>query len=176
MKRIGQTRIEWLLLGVIAVVCAVLSFLQYRWTGEMSRAEALQLRAGLNDQTGRLVRAFNEEIREDCAALLPDAQELRERNTLEAHRIRYEQWISSHDRSLFTRIGIAAPELEGGDSAVAWNRSRRPHRLHGVAPELGAFARRDGGPDQGHREAAAHCPRFQLDPSAGVRRPGEPQL
>ena len=110
MKRIGQARIEWALLGLIAVVCAVLSFLQYRWTGELSRAEPALLRAGLNEQVPRLAQAFNQEIRENCTMLLPDAKEIREQGTAEAHRIRYEQWASSHDRSLFTRIGIAAPE------------------------------------------------------------------
>ncbi len=110
MKRIRQARIEWALLGVIAVVCAVLSFLQYRWTGELSRAEPALLRAGLNEQVPRLAQAFNEELRDSWTMLLPDAKEIREHGTVEAHRIRYQQWASSHDRSLFTRIGIAAPE------------------------------------------------------------------
>lgn len=110
MKRIGQTRIEWALFGVIAVVCAVLSFLQYRWTGELSRAEPALIRAGLNEQVRRLVQTFNEEIRESCSTLLPDAKEIREQGLVEANRVRYEQWTSSHDRSLFTRIGIAVPE------------------------------------------------------------------
>jgi signal transduction histidine kinase len=95
---------------MIAVVCAVLSFLQYRWTGELSRAEPALLRAGLNEQVPRLVQAFNEELRDNWTMLLPDAKEIREQGAAEAHRIRYEQWASSHDRSLFTRIGIAAPE------------------------------------------------------------------
>jgi signal transduction histidine kinase len=110
VKRIGQTRIEWALLAVIAVVCAVLSFLQYQWTGELSRAEPALLRAGLNERVRRLVQTFNEEIRESCTMLLPKATELREHGTAEAHRMRYEQWASSHDRSLFARIGIAVPE------------------------------------------------------------------
>ena len=110
MKRIGQTRIEWALLGVIAVVCAVLSFLQYRWTGELGRAEPALLRAGLNERLPRLVQAFNDEVRESCTLLLPDAKEVRERGTAEAHKARYGQWASSHNRSLFLRIGIAVPE------------------------------------------------------------------
>ena len=110
MKRIGQTRIEWSLLGMIAVVCAVLSFLQYRWTGELSRAEPALLRAGLNERLPRLVQAFNDEVRESCTLLLPHAKEVRERGTAEAHKARYDQWASSHDRSLFLRIGIAVPE------------------------------------------------------------------
>src|SRR5580704_10007578 len=101
VKRIRQARIEWALLGVIAVVCAVLSFLQYRWTGELSRAEPALLRAGLNEQLPRLVESFNEELRDSWTMLLPDAKEIREQGTAEAHRVRYQQWASSHDRSLF---------------------------------------------------------------------------
>ena len=102
----GQARIEWALLGVIAVVCAVLSFLQYRWTGELSRAEPALLRAGLNVQVPRLARAFNDEIRESCTILMPAANEIRELGVAEAHKLRYQQWVASHDRSLFARIGM----------------------------------------------------------------------
>ena len=48
VKHLHQNRLEWALLGVIAIVCAVLSFLQYRWTGEVSRAERARLRSGLD--------------------------------------------------------------------------------------------------------------------------------
>lgn len=110
MKRIGQNRIEWALLAVIAIVCAVLSFLQYRWTGELSRAEPVLLRAGLNEQLRRLAEGFNNDIRESCTALLPGAKEIRELGTREAHRLRYEQWVSSHEKNLFTRIAVATPD------------------------------------------------------------------
>ena len=110
VKQIRQARIEWALLGVIAVVCAVLSFLQYRWTGELSRAEPAMLRAGLNDQVRRLVQSFNDEIRENCTSLLPAAKDIRQLGMVEAHRLRYAQWAGSHDRTLFARIAIAAPE------------------------------------------------------------------
>ncbi len=110
VNRAGQTRIEWALLGVIALVCAVLSFLQYRWTGELSRAEPAFLRAGLNDRVRRMAQTFNEEIRENCVALLPDAGEILEHGPAEAHRLRYRQWAASHDKLLFKRIGIAKPE------------------------------------------------------------------
>jgi signal transduction histidine kinase len=112
VKRIGQARIEWALLGVIAVVCAVLSFLEYRWTGELSRAEPALLRAGLNEQVPRLARAFDEEVRDSCTTLSPDAKEIRELGATEAHKIRYQQWAASHDRSLFSQIGFALPERE----------------------------------------------------------------
>ena len=106
----GQARLEWALLGVIALVCAGLSFLQYRWTGQLSRDELGRLRAGLIEQVDRLARAFDDEIRQSCAALLPYANELREPGREEAHRIRYQQWATSHDRGLFGRIGVVVPE------------------------------------------------------------------
>jgi len=110
MKRVGQTRIEWALLAVIAVVCAVLSFFQYRWTGELSRAEPALVRAGLSDQLHRLSQVFNEEVRENCTMLLPDAQEIRESGTAEAVRGRFELWVSTHDRNVFLRIAMATAE------------------------------------------------------------------
>lgn len=110
MIRLGQIRQEWALLGIIAVVCGILSFLQYRWTGELSRGELQRLRSGLNEQVGRLARAFDDEIRQNYTALLPDAALLRQKDLIDVHRARYAQWAASHDRSLIARIGIAVPE------------------------------------------------------------------
>jgi signal transduction histidine kinase len=76
----------------------------------LSRAEPAFLRAGLDGQLRRLVQAFNEEVRENCLSLLPEAAELREHNTAEAHKIRYQQWASSHDPGIFQRIGAAVVE------------------------------------------------------------------
>jgi signal transduction histidine kinase len=130
VRPLGQTRIEWALLAIIAVVCAVLAFLQYRWTGELSRAEPALLRNGLNEQVRRLAQSFNEEIRENCLLLLPEAAELREHGAAEAHRVRYQGWASSHDRSVFTRIGVVVADqgilklygidAEGRISSMEW--------------------------------------------------------
>jgi signal transduction histidine kinase len=138
VKRVGQTRIEWALLAVIAFVCAVLSFLQYRWTGELSRAEPALLRASLNDQLRRLAQAFNNDIRDACLTLLPEPKEIAALGTIEAHKARYAQWVSSHDRSFFTRLAIAAPEKgklslfgidsEGGIAPMEWPPDWEPLR------------------------------------------------
>lgn len=113
VNRIGQTRMEWALLAVIAVVCGVLSFLQYRWTGELSKAEPALLRAGLNDQLRRFAQDFNSEIRESCESLVPAAKEITGADGADAVRKRYEDWASSHDRRLFRRIALASPVKEG---------------------------------------------------------------
>ena len=151
MKGIGQNRLELALLGLIAVVCLGLSILQHRWTGEVSRAERARLRSGLEDQAGRLTRAFDDELRESCRALIPDATDIREQGVLEAHRSRYERWASSHERGLFTRIGIAVPQQgnlalygissEGGAiTPIEWPpewetlRAAMTRRMHGEGP------------------------------------------
>jgi signal transduction histidine kinase len=138
VKLANQTRIEWALLGVVAVVCAGLSVLQYRWTGEISRAERVRLRSGLDEQVQRLVRAFEDEIRDSCTALLPAAEELATAGRAEAHRGRYRNWASSHDPSLFSRVGVVVPErgglalygfdAEGGLSPIEWPANWEPLR------------------------------------------------
>jgi len=151
VKRFGQTRIEWALLGVIAAACAVLSFLQYRWTGEMSRAEPTFLRTALNEQVRRLVQAFNEEIRESCTLLVPNAREIREQGTREAHKARFDQWAPSHDRSLFRQIGVAAAEqgtlhLYGMDGAGGLAPMEWPANWEFLRPAMTARIQGSGHP------------------------------
>jgi signal transduction histidine kinase len=110
VTRIGQSRIEWALFAVIAAVCLILSILQYRWTGELSRAEPALLRAGLNDQLRRLSEAFSNDIRENCTALVPSVQEIGQDGTVEALRRRYQSWAAGHARDLFLRVGFAVAE------------------------------------------------------------------
>ena len=177
VKRIGQTRIEWALLAVIALVCAVLSFLQYRWTGELGRAEPALLRAGLNEQLRRLTEAFNNDIRETCTALLPDVKEMRELGTREAHRIRYTQWAPSHDRSLFTLVGIAAPEQgklalygvdgEGRIAPMEW-----PPGWEALRPVMAARIANSGRPPNARPDSnVIELPLFDQPAAAGSSGP-----
>jgi hypothetical protein len=57
--RSRQNWIEWGFVAFLLVLCAVLTALQYRWTGEVSRAEAARLRAGLSGQAQSLAKALN---------------------------------------------------------------------------------------------------------------------
>lgn len=141
--RFGQTRLEWALFGVIAIVCAVLSFLQYRWTGELNRAERVRLRAGVDEQVRRLVRAFDDEIREPVTNLVPTPADLRTAGSDEAHRVRYQRWFPSHDRNLFGRIAVARPEQgalnlyelgpEGRLTPISWPADWEPFHVNMTA-------------------------------------------
>jgi signal transduction histidine kinase len=176
VKRIPQTRLEWILLGIIAVVCAVLSFLQYRWTGDVSRAERARLRSGLDEQVRQFVRVFDNQIRESCTILLPDAHQIREAGREQAHKTRYVQWTSSQDRSLFSRIGVAAPENgalplflldhEGRMTPAEW-----PADWRGLRDAMADRANDTGPPPAAPRlSTIVQAPVFADGPHRGPRR------
>ncbi len=106
----------WLFLGLLAVLSAVLGVLQYRWIGEVSRAERERLQAGLQTSLYRLRQDFNAEITAACSALLPAGVALDDADREEAYAGRFVQWKASspHNR-LFRRIALAIPQ---GDALV----------------------------------------------------------
>ena len=100
-------------MAFLLVLCVILTALQYRWTGEVSRAEAARLRAGLVEQAQALTRAFDAELSEACAALKPTRAELTESNRVAAWFIRYRDWRATNPRPLFRRIALAVPARGG---------------------------------------------------------------
>ena len=117
-----QTLIEWGFVAFLLVLCGILTALQYRWTGDVSRAEAARLRAGLAGQAQALARAFDTELAEACAALSPARAELSATNLQAAWEARWREWRASNPRPIFRRIGVAVPsrggvELIGPDEA-----------------------------------------------------------
>ncbi len=64
--------LSWLFVGALAVLSACLGLMQYRWIGEVSRAERERLRASLQASLNRLSQDFNWELASACSALAPD--------------------------------------------------------------------------------------------------------
>jgi signal transduction histidine kinase len=112
-----QAALYWAALGSLAVLCCVLAVLQYRWIGEISRAEQDRLKGGLQSALQRISRAFDSEIEGACAALQPTNGEIDSKGREGAYIARYERWQSAarHDR-LFSAIAIAIPK--NGDVAL----------------------------------------------------------
>ncbi len=104
-----QTLIEWGFVAFLLVLCVILTALQYRWTGDVSRAEAARLRAGLAEQAQALARAFDAELNEACAALKPTRAELTEQDRGAAWFTRYRDWRATNPRPLFRRVAVAMP-------------------------------------------------------------------
>src|SRR5215471_541210 len=92
-----QAWISWASVGLLAVLCASLAFLQHQWLGEISRAEGDRLRASLQAGLIRLSRDFSSEVTSACAALLPAASDIDKLGREQAYAMRYFQWKESHD-------------------------------------------------------------------------------
>jgi len=91
------------------VLCVILTALQYRWTGEVSRAEAARLRLSLAEQAQALADAFDAELARSCAALTPSRNELGELNCADAFAARYREWRAANPRPVFRRVAVAVP-------------------------------------------------------------------
>ena len=55
-----QTRLSWLLVGALGVLCAVLGFVQYRWIEEVSQAHRDRMRNEINGRLQRLRQDFQQ--------------------------------------------------------------------------------------------------------------------
>lgn len=99
---------SWLFVGTLFILCGVLGFLQYRWTGEVSLAERERLRTGLRSSLLRLSQDFNAEIATACRAIMPrDVQPGVQDNESEI-AARFADWkkTTRHGR-LFDRVALA---------------------------------------------------------------------
>src|SRR5215203_3246173 len=96
MERIDRrTIVYWLALGSLAILCCVLAVLQYRWIGEISRAEQERVRSGLQSALQRLSIDFSSEIESASAALQPTNREVDEIGAAAAYSARFERWRRS---------------------------------------------------------------------------------
>ncbi|HSW48852.1 MAG TPA: hypothetical protein VLH09_01695, partial [Bryobacteraceae bacterium] len=116
MKRIErQGMLSWLFLGALLSLCGVLGFLQYRWIGEVSRAERDRLRASLQASLQRLSQDFSQEIASEIRALMIAEPMTESSQTEAAIAGRYAQWRGATRRAgIFRRIAVA----ETRDGAV----------------------------------------------------------
>jgi hypothetical protein len=103
----------------VALLCCVLALLQYRWIGEIGRAEQDRLRAGLPGALVRLSEGFNTGIEAACAALQPSNAEVDEWGRNRAYAARFAAWRESERyRNLFRATGIAIPAVLADEAAL----------------------------------------------------------
>jgi signal transduction histidine kinase len=97
---------DWLLGGLMFLLCAALTVMQYRWTGEVARAEAVRLRGNLDEQAQGVARAFDAELSSSCDQLIPQRQDFADQSRESAHLERFKEWKAGHSRPIFKRIGL----------------------------------------------------------------------
>jgi len=104
--RLKQSQAEWAFVGLLAGLCAVLSVLQFHWTGQVSRAEAERLHAGINQPAKLFCVAFDAELAKSCEALVPGDYALNFTNREAVHLQHFLKWKSDHPRPIFSRIFV----------------------------------------------------------------------
>jgi signal transduction histidine kinase len=104
-----HTYSDWMFGGLMFLLCATLTVLQYRWTGQVAHAELIRLRGNLGEQSQALARAFDAELRASCDQLMPGRDELDGQTLQDAHLARFKSWRAANPRPIFSRIAVAVP-------------------------------------------------------------------
>jgi signal transduction histidine kinase len=104
--RLKHPYADWLLGGVMFLLAAALTVMQYRWTSELARAEAVRLRGNLDEQAQAVARAFDAELSSSCDQLIPQRQDFAKQPREAAHLARFKAWEAGNPRPIFKRIGL----------------------------------------------------------------------
>ncbi len=70
-KRQKQVFIEGAFIASLLILCAILTALQFHWTGQLSQAETDKLNSTLDDQVRMVTDAFDDQLAASCSQLLP---------------------------------------------------------------------------------------------------------
>ncbi len=109
----GSRGFAWVAVGLLALLCGVVAFLQYSWIGEISVSERQRLEEALQDKLSQVQRAFNAEQQALVSPLLPDTDQIAALGRDGAYEARYKTWKTTHDR-VFRTIALAIPQNGSG--------------------------------------------------------------
>ena len=136
----------------LMVLCGSLTFLQYRWTGDVARAETTLMRERLARQAGLLCKSFDDELVKSRAALVPNAQELEEGTRDAVFSKKMRQWKAANRLPVFKRMAVVSGDndefMEMDVESASLTPMDWPKELNGFRYE--AAARRFGSPPFGH--------------------------
>ncbi len=162
----------------MVLLCGALTVLQYRWTGELARAEVARLRKNLNEQAQLLTRDFDDELAHASAQLTPTGGEIEDHGRDAAFAERLAKWNATNPRPIFSRMAVFAPtdaapglfaldpktgKLSAMNWPATWDELRDHIARRGGPPERPAPIRPQ--PPGAEREAPPGMP---------VDRPGAP--
>ncbi len=102
MARLWRRQGLWWTLAALTLLLAVLAALQYRWTGELGRAEAERRRAQLDRSARRFVAGLYRELVRVMIALFADTEPAGETPTgpsLEEQRVAFLRRLAAFSRS-----------------------------------------------------------------------------
>jgi signal transduction histidine kinase len=170
-------------LFLLAAVCGILGFLQYRWIGEVANAENQRLRQDLQRELNFVRRDFNSQIAAAARALVPIAGDVEQQGRENAYLARYQSTPEATKR-YFSRVALAVPEkgelnlvlLDSGGNT--FRKAEWP--LGWAKLHEGLDTRLSGGPpsERYRPEGVIEFPRFGRNPrdAGGERRPEQEWL
>ncbi len=100
---------SWASVILLAILCAVLAVLQYRWTAQVAAGEQLRLKSNLESRLELLRRSFNERIDSACLAFVPSAAEFARQSTEDAYLEKYRAQRASQ-AEIVSSIALAIPQ------------------------------------------------------------------
>ncbi|MFN7919288.1 MAG: HAMP domain-containing sensor histidine kinase [Bryobacteraceae bacterium] len=109
----GKLWQERAIVALLLAACLVLAFLQYRWTGELSRAEGERLMASAGSRLQQFTRAFDTELRRSVLDFVPPGEDVQNRGVTRANEERLQGALARLDRPIFVRIAAAVPDRSG---------------------------------------------------------------
>jgi signal transduction histidine kinase len=182
MERSLPFRRAWIFgaaLFLLAAVCGILAFLQYRWIGEVANAEQQRLQQDLQRNLNFVRRDFNSQIALASNALLPSAKDIEQLGRNRAYLARYQAATEATKQS-FSRVALAVPE---NDELVIFILDPRINTFHKAAWPLGWAKLRERlsmrlsgrpAPAEKYRpEGVAEFPRFS-ETALGSKRGRQP--
>jgi len=98
-KNKQQALLSWVFVAVLVCLCSTLGVIQYKWIGEISRADHERLRGSLQLSLQRLSQDFNSELNAACSAIMPDISRMDEAEREKAYALNYLRWRGRADRT-----------------------------------------------------------------------------
>jgi signal transduction histidine kinase len=112
LPRIQRAWLPWLSVGLLALLCAILGFLQYRWTGDIAVAERSRLREELQGLLMPCGHTFNENISSALHGLVPSGDQVGQAGREAAWSAQYLRWKQTHGH-LLQRAGLEIRDDSG---------------------------------------------------------------
>jgi signal transduction histidine kinase len=140
--------LSWASVILLAILCAVLAVLQYRWTAQVAAGEQLHLKSNLDSRLELLRRSFNDRIDSTCLAFVPSSSAFARQSAEDAY---LEKYRSQHkaQQDIVESIALAVPQ--GDDLLLFVPDSEGRHFVQATWPSDWAathdelFARANGG-------------------------------
>ncbi|HVJ45789.1 MAG TPA: HAMP domain-containing sensor histidine kinase [Luteolibacter sp.] len=94
---------------LLMLLCAVITLLQFNWTGALAKAEFDRLGENQREGAMKFSQEFDRELAASVKALTPQSNELAEKAVAKSMMARVKRWRMGAAKPMFSRIAVAIP-------------------------------------------------------------------